>query len=487
MPPQPTETAPEQRVPFLTKLVYGTGDWSMATFNTIRQIWYAIFLTDVVGLSPVLASFATFAGIAWDAINDPIVGTLSDRVRTRWGRRRPFLLLFAVPFGLAFVVLWWAPPWDSQVMLMLHIMLAYMIADTLQTLVVVPFLSMTPELTEDYDERTSLTTYRMLFNLIASLAAGAAAPEIVAAFPTARQGYLFMGLLFGGLAAIPFLAIFLVTRERRGHYEHIPNPGVRESIVAAWENIPFRIATGINLLNWVTFDIVTLMLPFFLRYWVNNGELYRKVNVPIIGQLTTEAVAFFFILGTAILTLPLWSYLAKRWNKRKAYIVGMSFWAVVQVLIITIMPGQLNYILILAVFAGISVSTAHVLPYSLFPDVLEWDELRTGKRRDGMYYGVLNFVRKLTSAFAVFLALQVLGLFNYQTPPADAAVFQQSPQTLLAIRILTGPGGAIFLLSAILVAFTYPVSRERHARMRRLLARRRSRQLEKSIHASTVK
>jgi GPH family glycoside/pentoside/hexuronide:cation symporter len=472
-----TAPQPEERpLSRFTKIIYGTGDWGMATFNTVRQIFYAIFLTDVVGLAPSLASFAALFGIIWDAVNDPIVGALSDRVRTRWGRRRPFLLLFALPFGAAFVLLWWAPPWQNQVALMVHIMIAYMLADTLQTLVIVPFLSLTPELTEDYDERTSLTTYRMLFNLFASLAAAAGAPEIVASFDSPQRGYLFMGLIFGGLGALPFLVIFLATRERKEHTD-LPTPSIRSSLKAAWENGPFRIATGINLLNWVTFDLVALMLPFFLRYWIDRGEQYHQMPVPLLGTLTTESVVFFVLLTTAIFALPLWSYLARRWGKRNAYIVGMSFWAVVQLLIIFIMPGQRAFILTLAFFAGISVATAHVLPNALFPDVLEWDELRTGQRRDGMYYGLLNLIRKLTSAFAIFLALQVLGLFGYQAPPEGAAVFQQSPQTLSAIRILTGPGGSVFLTGAIIMAFFYPVSRERHVRMRRLLARRRSRRL----------
>ena len=100
-------------VPLLTKLVYGTGDWGMATFNTMRQIFYAIFLTDVVGLRPGLASFAAFIGVIWDAINDPLVGVLSDRMQSKWGRRRPFLLVFAIPYALAFVVLWWTKPWEE--------------------------------------------------------------------------------------------------------------------------------------------------------------------------------------------------------------------------------------------------------------------------------------------------------------------------------------------------------------------------------------
>ncbi len=109
-----------ERLPRLTKVIYGTGDWGVAAFNTLRQIFYAIFLTDVVGLDPRLASFAALIGVLWDAINDPLVGVLSDKLRTRWGRRRPFLLMFAVPYGLAYLILWWAPLWDNQIVLMLH-------------------------------------------------------------------------------------------------------------------------------------------------------------------------------------------------------------------------------------------------------------------------------------------------------------------------------------------------------------------------------
>ena len=110
-----TVSEKESRLPFWTKLIYGTGDWSTASFGTLRQLFYAIFLTDVVGLEPRIASVVALVGILWDAINDPIVGTLTDRVRTRWGRRRPFLLFFAIPYGATFLLFWWAPPIENQV------------------------------------------------------------------------------------------------------------------------------------------------------------------------------------------------------------------------------------------------------------------------------------------------------------------------------------------------------------------------------------
>ena len=115
-------------------------------------------------------------------------------------------------------------------------------------------------------------------------------------------------------------------------------------------------------------------------------------------------------------------------------------------------------------------------PDVLFPDVIEWDELRTRRRQEGIYYGIKNFVRKMTGALAIFIALQVLGWVGYQAPPEGATFFQQSPPTLMAIRILIGPFGALLLFSAVVMAWFYPLTRERHARIRRLLARRKERQ-----------
>ena len=459
------------------KLVYGSGEWSYASFGTLRQIFYAIFLTDVVGLDARLASFAALLGVIWDAVNDPMVGVISDRTRTRWGRRRPFLLLFAIPFGLGFLLLWWTPPWQNQIALMITVMLAYMISDTLQTLIAVPYNALTPEITPDYDERTSLTGFRMFFNLAASLATAVTAPMIVKAGlragTTLQQGYITVAALFGGLAAIPFLLIFAVVRERQRAPSEIEEPiSFRETLRAAWRNIPFRFATGIYMLNWITFDLVALMLPFFLTYWVAQGNLTASLDLGS-DKIALESVVLGLLLLTAVVALPFWTWLSHRFSKRSAYIIAMVFWAGVQLIILAVQPGQVSFILILAVLAGVSVSTAHVLPDAIFPDVLEWDELRTGKRREGIYYGVKNFVRKLAGAIAIVMALQALGWFGYQAPPKGVTLFAQPASALAAIRIMTAPMGALFLIGAVAVAWFYPLTRERHARIRRLLARRR--------------
>jgi len=467
------------RLSFWTKFIYGSGDWSIASFGTLRQIFYAIFLTDVVGLDARLASFAALIGIIWDAVNDPIVGTISDRLHTRWGRRRPFLLFFTIPFGLCFMLLWWAPPWESQISRAITVMLAFMISDTFQTLVTVPFYAMMPEVAPEYDQRTSLAGYRMVFNLLASLATAVAAPMIVKSGVQAglslQQGYLTVSALFGGLAMLPFFAIFIFIREKKpapSSKTAPAEPSFFQVARTAWRNKPFRFATALYMFNWITFDLVALMLPFYLTYWMAGGNLVA--SVPLFGgTIALESVVLGLLLITAVIAVPFWTWLSIRLDKRSAYIIGMGFWVVVQLLIFSLQPGQIGRIIFFAFLAGLSVSTAHVLPDAIFPDVIEWDELKTGQRHEGIYYGVKNFVRKLTGALATFLALQVLGWFGYMSPPHGATTFLQSPVTLTAIRIMTGPMGALLLLISIGVAWFYPLTRERHARIRAALARRK--------------
>lgn len=458
-------------LPLFTKIIYGSGDLGIASWGTLRQIFYAIFLTDVVGLEARLASFAALIGVIWDSINDPLVGLISDRVTSRWGRRRPFLLLFSIPFGLAFLLMWWAPPWNNQIILAVHMTLAYIISDTLQTLVAVPFFTLTPEMTPDYDERTELTTFRMFFNLIASLGVAVAAPMIknwaLSQGMTLSQSYLLISGMFGGLGALPFLVMFFFVRESHPT-PSAASPTIKEIAATAWDNIPFRFATGLYMLNWMTVDMVSLILPYFLTYWIAQGNLTAEMSL-FGANISQDSVILGLMFITAIAALPVWNWISKKTSKRKAYIYGMGFWMVVQLLLITVQPGQTTLILTLTILAGISIATAHVLPDAIFPDVIEWEELRTGKRNEGVYYGIKNFSRKLSGAVTIFLVLQALGWFGYQTPPEGVTIFQQSELTVLVIRILTGPFGALLLLSAIIIAWFYPLTREEHNRIRKLL------------------
>ncbi|MBN2798147.1 MAG: MFS transporter [Deltaproteobacteria bacterium] len=462
-------------LPLHTKVLYGTGDWSISSFNTLRQIFFAIVLTDVVGLEPRLASFAVLAGVLWDALNDPLVGSISDRTRTSMGRRRPFLILFAVPFGLMYAVLWWAPPWESQWALALYVTGAYMVSDLIQSLVSIPFYAMTPELTPDYDERTSITSWRMFFNQLASLAVAVVAPGLVEAMQgagfTAQQGYVAVAALFGVLAVFPILAIGIFVHED-AHSEPLITPPLLQSLRAAWANVPFRYLTALNMLNWISFDLVGLMMPFFVTYQLAGGELGAKTG--LLGfPLAMASAMLGVIIVSSLAAIPLWVWLSRPLGKRLSYALGAGIWALMQLAMFTIGPGEVGYALSLSAVAGVGIAAAHVLPDAMIPDVVDWEEWKTGARSEAVYYGTKNLVRKLSGAVSVFVALQVLGWVGYVQPAADAVSSPQPALPLLAIRLLTGPAGAVLLVGAIVAALLFPLTRAKHRELQVALKYRR--------------
>ncbi len=438
------------------KWIYGAGDLGFSLTSTIIGAYFAIFLTDVVGIAARVAAAAIFVGRTWDYINDPIIGHISDRTRTRWGRRRPFLLFGALPFALAFALMWWRPPIQREVALAVYYALAYVLFDAAATFVYMPYFALTPELTPDYDERTDLTTARMFFSILGSLVAFTVPLMIVDGFQPDHAGrVLAMGLSFGIISALPLLLVFLGTRERPEFMQQ-KQPSLRQSVKAAWNNRPFVFGLGIYLFTWVAVSIMVTTMLFFIKYVVE-----REPQSDLI-------MATIFVV--AIFALPLWDWAARRMNKRKAYIAGIAFWAAVQLVMVTLTPtSPMNLLLFLCVLAGIGVAAAHVLPWAIIPDAIEWGEWHTGERHEGMFYSLVTLAQKVASSVAVPLALLVLDVTGYI--PNSAA---QPASAVTGIRIVAGPIPAILLCLGILFAALYPLGREDYTEIAHSLESRRA-------------
>lgn len=445
-----------ERLSRKTKLLYGIGDTGFSLSLTIVGVYFAIFLTDVVGLPARLAAAAIFIGRSWDYINDPLIGHISDRTRTRWGRRRPFLLFGALPFALVFSLMWSRPPLQSDLALAIYYAIIYLLFDAAATFAYMPYFALTPELTSDYDERTALTTYRMFFSILASLIAFTLPLMIIEKFvPENAPRVLGMGIIFGLCSALPLILTFFGTRERQ-EYAALKQPRLLESLKAALKNRPFVFSAGIFLLTWVSIDILQATLLYFLKYVVQ-----REAQSDMI-------MATIFV--TAMLALPFWERASRRWNKRWAYISGIAFWAAVQLVLITLGPASdLKLLLFLCMLAGIGVGAAHVLPWSIIPDAVEWDEYQTGERHEGIFYSLVTLMQKVASSIAIPLVLLVLDATGYIPNAA-----QQPTSALLGLRVVIGPLPAVLLCVGILFAALYPLSRERHAMITQELARLRA-------------
>ena len=448
-------TAIQDRLPRLTKFLYGISDFGFACTDTTMQVLFAIFMTDVVGLKPVYAAASIFIGRTWDYINDPLIGYLSDRTRTRWGRRRIYLLFGFIPFGLTFAMMWFRPPTQSQFLLAAYYAAVYFLFDTSYTFVTMPYSALTPELTQDYDERTSLTTYRMAFSIFGSLLAFTVPLMIIGSMRPENTNRVFMmGLIFGAACALPLLLTFFGTRERPEYYAQ-SQPSLRESFRAVWKNRPFLFAAGIFLFTWTAADIIQAFLLFFLKY---------RMNMEAQSDIIMGAI---FI--TALLVLPFWNWMSRKTDKRKAYIAGMVFLSVIMIALIFISPSLgLPMVLAMSVLAGIGVSAIHVLTWAIIPDAVEVDELTTGHRHEGIFYSLVSLFKKIASSIAIPLTLLVLQWSGYVS---NAAI--QKPSAILAIRILIGPVPSVLLLGGILFAAYYPLSRLGHAKARQEIAARR--------------
>ena len=184
------------KLPVWRKWMYGSGDLGFSITSTIVAAYFSIYLTDVIGVRAEIAAIAFFIGRTWDYVNDPLFGYISDRTRTRWGRRRPFLLFGPIPFAIAFTLMWWKPPIQGEIGLVVYYTIAFVLYDAAATLCYMPFFALTPELTDNYDERTSLMEKRAFFSIIGSLLAYPIPPMIIGSFTPDHTSNVFrMGLL----------------------------------------------------------------------------------------------------------------------------------------------------------------------------------------------------------------------------------------------------------------------------------------------------
>jgi len=463
-----SSVATTDRVPTVVKSAYALGALGPAMAGSTIIFFFMIFLTNVAGLPPLLAGTVLLIAKLWDAVNDPIIGWLSDKTRTRIGRRLPWIAASTLPFAALFALQWWIPPTDGNTTLTFaYFVVVVIVFRAVYTALTLPHQALTAELTRDYDERTRLSGFRQFADLGGSVLGLVVAMGVFAWLADAPPSTQFFGLgaviALAVVVTMPVSLLGIWRAARKADWD----PGGKEvlhpyeGVKIALRNRPFRMVAGIFLCSWLALQFTATILPYYVTNWM--GLPYSEFNKLAIT-----------VQGTGLLLIPFWSWLAVRWGKNAVYLAGMSFWLVAQGVLFFLPNDELGAVYGLAVMAGIGVSVCYLIPFAMLPDVIELDELETGERREGVFYGMLVFLQKGALALGTFIVGLVLQLAGFQPTGPEGIAPEQPESALFAIRVAIGPLPAAVLLLGMWLTTRYPINKEKHAEIRSKLARKKS-------------
>ncbi len=439
-------------LPARVKLCYALGDHSVNLALFALLSLFPFFLTNVAGLSAAAAGFVPLIGRTVDAFTDPLMGRLSDATRWRAGRRRPYFLIGMLPFAGAFAALWsdlsgFTP--DVRFWLLVAIYLVFTVSSTVLS---VPYLALIPEMSASYDERTSINAYRGGGAILGALAALALTP-LAAFFGGGTAGWARAGCIAGLYVLLPWPLVWRFTFERR-HTAPAHAESFGSALLSLARHRAYLSLTGLFLLGRIAIDLSSAMFLFYFTFWLGRPGDYT--------------LTLGILLAFVVVALPGWLALARRVDKRTIFLLGACSWVGSQAFLFLATPEWPRWTIFLgAALAGAGYAAADMIPWSMLGEVVDEDELRSGERREGLYFGLFTFLRKLGGAGGVALGMFVLDHAGFL---ADRA---QSEGTLLTIRLLTAVVPGVLVVLAGGVALSYPISRARHAEILTALAARR--------------
>ncbi|ERN42447.1 Na+/melibiose symporter [Rubidibacter lacunae KORDI 51-2] len=441
-----------------TKLGYGIGEIGKEIPSSIIVFFLLFFLTNVAGLSPGWAGSVLLVGKVWDAVNDPLVGWLSDRTRSRWGRRFSWMMCGAFPLGLSFWLLWLVPPLTGQGQLAIYYSGVMILFFAALTAVAIPHSTLAAELTQTYDERTQLVSFKAAFSIGSSILGLVIAQIIFATVTDVSRRYVLMGGIFGAIVIVAVYACVWATYDRFWQLQSArvdvnkitPRSSIVQQLRAILRLKPFLYIMGVYLCSWLGLQTTAAILPYFVIDWMELPDRHFTQMVLVVQ-------------GTALLMMFVWSPVGQRIGKREIYCLGIPLTVAAQIGLFFLRPDQIFWMYALGAMAGIGLATAYLVPWSMLPDAIDLDELQTGQRREGMFCALLVQLQKLGTALAIFLVGKTLEAAGYVARSGgDDLVLSQPDSALTAIRWILGPLPAIVLSAGIYFAVGYPITRQVH-------------------------
>jgi sugar (glycoside-pentoside-hexuronide) transporter len=423
------------------KVAFALGDHTVNLSLSALSLVLFFFLTKVAGLSPLLVGVLAWLARFVDAVSDPLMGRISDQTRWKIGRRRPFFLIGALPFGLFFCLLW-QTPFQAQWSMFAYYTVVYVGLSLSTTVLSVPYMSLIPEMATDYDERTKLNAFRSGAAVI-----GTAVAAVMIDFSNqlggGAEGFARVGAIIAVWLVIVWPLVFKASSEP-GEHPPLQQGSFWAGMRSLKSHTNYVRLCAFYLSARISVDVLGLAVPLYLA-----DSMGREGDIGLV---------LLSMLGVVILSLPFWLRVAKRTDKHNMFAVGCGWFVVCLVAMGLAQPDWPRWTMfVIAGLLGIGYAVADLMPWAMLGEVIDEDELASGARREGIYNGVFTFLRKIGGATAYALAGLALEIVGYGGgEPA-------SPAALTTIRILTTAVPAFFLVAATALALGYPLTRARHA------------------------
>ncbi len=456
-----------------SKICYACGDIYGGGSFFLIGVLYLNFLTDIVKITPALAGSIFLVGKIWDAISDPLMGMLSDRTKSKYGRRRIYFLVGIIPIFVSFAMLWFTINTESQIALFVYYLISYIFFSTVATMIMIPYNSILPEMTTDYKERTSYITIRLMFSNVSAVLSGVLPMIIINSFGTnVKRGYAVMGIIFALFYALPYILVFLGTFENEDiianeKFEKLTFSHFVNEFKATFVNRSFRTYSGFFIAGQTAVDFVVTIFIYYLTYCLGMKEQFSLV----LGVL----------LLVQILSMPIHMRISNKFGKTAPLKIGLPIWVLALLISLAISSSSSPiFIFIIAILTGFGCSASIFVPWSIFPELADIDELITGKRREGVYSGMSTLIRKIAQAVTLFLIGVLLDVIGY-VPNVT-----QTSSTVLGLKLIFAVGPMIFIIMALYFATKYKMTEDKYDILKNEIDRRKN-NMGPSKDANTIK
>ena len=440
-----------ERLSPATKFLFALGAHADSALQISKMLFLMFFYTELFKLGSVAVSGAIMVGTIWDAVTDPVMGVISDRTRTRFGRRRPYILIAAFGYPLAFILLWLAPRGASTLLVLAYLAATNVLLTTMLTIGMTPYSALSAELTLDYDERNSLYAYRQAFFHLGALI-GSYMIWFVGRFGGGTTGFRHTAVLYGAFASACFLSVFGCVRERK-EFQRRSTVFRARQILEVFRNRGFTVILSAMIIMWSGAMMSNAMLVYIVRY--------------LIGRTAMLSYGYTVWMACGVLFTPLWRLYGKYVDKKLAFATSVAAMAVIYILSLVMITPRLPYLLLLwAGLVGAATPGGPLFAGSMIADAIDFDELRTGMRREGIYSGVYTFAMKMSVAIGTLLVGVGLRFVGYVPGEMQTDQTIQLMRFVFAFPAVTYVGSSFYIMK-------YPLVRARMRQIRQQLDARR--------------